>query len=76
MLSTNLSLILAAILLILAIVQMVRPFSGAPVNPVLLVIASLLLMARYAVVRQQRKRKELLDKVPRHPLGISDDPEP
>jgi hypothetical protein len=44
-----------------------------PGKSVLLVIAALLLMARYAVARQRLKREQMLDSVPKHPLGLSDD---
>ena len=67
------SLILALILLVAGIVQWVRPFSAAPVNPKLMILAAVLLLLRYAAVRQHRKRQELLNAVPKHPLGISDD---
>lgn len=69
----NFSLALAAILLVIGIVQWVRPFSAAPVNPLLIVIAALLLIARYALARQRQKRAEMLEKIPEHPLGLSDD---
>jgi hypothetical protein len=69
----NFSLALAVVLLVIGILQWVRPFSAAPVSPVLLVIAALLLMARYALARQRMKREQMLDQIPKHPLGISDD---
>jgi hypothetical protein len=69
----NFSLALAVILLVVGVVQWIRPFSAAPVNPLLLVIAALLLIARYLVARQRQKREEILDSVPKRPLGLSDD---
>ena len=73
MLRAALTLTLAVILLGLGIAQMVRPFSGAPINPVLLIIAALLLFLRYGLVRQRQKRLELMQGVPKRPLGLSDD---
>ncbi len=69
------SLILASILLVAGIVQWVRPFSAAPVNPKLMILAAVLLFLRYGAVRQHQKRQEMLNSVPKHPLGISDDDE-
>jgi hypothetical protein len=69
----NFSLALAVILLVVGVIQWIRPFSAAPVNPLLLVIAALLLIARYLVARQRQKREEILDSVPKRPLGLSDD---
>lgn len=72
-LNSGLTLVLAAILLCLGVVQMIKPFSGAPIQPVALVIAALLLFVRYGLVRQRRKRLELRDSVPKKPLGLSSD---
>lgn len=69
------SLILASILLIIGIVQWIRPFSAAPVNPKLLIVAALLLFLRYATVRQHQKRQQMLDAVPKHPLRLSEEDE-
>ena len=69
----NFSLVLAVIVIAIGIVQWVRPFSAAPVNPFLIIIAGLLLVARYAAARQRAKRAEMLAKVPEHPLGLSDE---
>ena len=66
------SLILAGIILCLGILQWIRPFSAAPIDPRLLILAAVLLFLRYFAVRQREKRRELLDAVPKHPLGLSD----
>ncbi len=73
MLRDTFTLTLAAILLCLGIAQMVRPFSGAPINPLLLIAAAGLLFLRFALVRQRQKRLELMKGVSKRPLGISDD---
>ena len=66
------SLILATILLIAGVWQWVRPFSSAPVNPKLMILAAILLFLRYGAVRQRQRRQELLDSVPKRPLGLDD----
>jgi hypothetical protein len=43
------------------------------VNPKLMILAAVLLFLRYGAVRQHQKRQELLNSVPKHPLGISGD---
>ncbi len=69
------SLALAIVLLCVGVLQMVRPFSAAPVNPVLLIIAAALLMVRYFALRQRQHRAEIMKDVPKRPLGIGDDEE-
>lgn len=69
----NLSLALALVLFVLGVVQMVKPFSAAPVNPYLMLVAAVLLAARYFAVRQRMRRDELLRNVPKHPLGLDMD---
>jgi Flp pilus assembly protein TadB len=71
MLPASLTLALGLILLCLGIAQMVRPFSGAPINPVLLIIVAMLLFLRYGLVRQRQKRLELMKEIPKTPLGLS-----
>jgi drug/metabolite transporter (DMT)-like permease len=66
------SLALAIVLLFVGVLQLVRPFSAAPINPVLIIIAAVLLVARYLALRQRQKRAEILKRVPKHPLGISE----
>ena len=66
----NISLALAVVLFVLGVVQMVKPFSAAPVNPVLMMVAAVLLLARYAAVRQRQKREQMLRSVSKHPLGL------
>lgn len=41
----------------------------------LIVIALLLIVARFAIRRQAKKRAELLKSVPRRPLGLDDESE-
>lgn len=69
----NLSITLAVVLLVMGVIQWIRPFSGARLHPGLLILAAALLLARWAAVRQRRKRLELLNQVPKHPLGLSGD---
>lgn len=69
----NFSLALAIVVLVIGVVQWVRPFSAAPINPILIVVAALLLIARYTIARQREKRARMLDQVPKRPLGLSDD---
>lgn len=64
---------LALVLFVLGVVQMVKPFSAAPVNPYLMLVAAVLLAARYFAVRQRMRRDELLRNVPKHPLGLDSD---
>jgi hypothetical protein len=66
------SLALAIVLLIVGVLQWVRPFSAAPINPLLIILAAVLLGARYLAVRQRQKRAEILKQVPKHPLGLSE----
>ena len=72
-LGSGFTLVLAAVLLFLGVVQMIKPFSGAPINPLALIAAALLLFVRYGLVRQRQRRMAMLDKVPKKPLGLSDD---
>jgi len=67
--------VLAVIALVLAIAQFVAPFGPRVfrISPGILVIAALLLAARYGAHRQAKKRDEILKAVPRRPLGLSDD---
>jgi predicted Na+-dependent transporter len=73
MLRSAFTLTLAVVLLSFGIVQMIRPFSGAPIKPLLLIIAALLLFLRYGLVVQRQKRLELMKAVRKRPLGLSDD---
>jgi hypothetical protein len=73
MLSSWVTLVLAAIVLCLGIVQMVRPFSRAPFNPVLMMIVAVLLFVRYGIARQRQKRIEVMRGVPKRPLGLGED---
>jgi len=73
----NMTAALAVIALAIAIAEFVGPagLRNIRISPTVLVIAALLLAARYGVKRQAKKREEILKEVPRHPLGLSDDPE-
>jgi hypothetical protein len=75
MLSSRVTLVLAAIVLCFGVVQMVRPFSRAPFNPVLMIVIGLLLIVRYGMARQRQKRLELMKGVPKRPLGLNEDGE-
>ena len=66
---------LAIIALALAVLQFAAPnaLRGVRVDPILLLIFALLVAARRAVRRQMKKRAEMLDSVPKRPLGLSDE---
>lgn len=66
------TLVLAAIALLLAGVQMVHPI-GFNIHPWMLVVVALLLVLRHVMRRQRQNRQELLKEVPEHPLGIADE---
>lgn len=68
----NLTLALAVVALLLAIVQMIHPF-GFNIHPWMLIVVALLLVLRHLMRRQRRNREDLLKTVPPHPLGIVDD---
>lgn len=70
----NLSIVLAAVALAAALVQMIHPF-GTLIHPGLMFIVAVLLGLRWLVQREARRRRAaILQDVPEHPLGISDDP--
>jgi Flp pilus assembly protein TadB len=68
----NMTLVLAAVALVLAGVQVVHPI-GFNIHPWMLVVVALLLVLRHVLRRQRQNREELLKEVPEHPLGIADD---
>jgi hypothetical protein len=70
----NLTLVLAVLALVLAVVQMVHPF-GFNIHPWMLIVVALLLGLRHMMRRQKVNRAEFLKEVPPHPLGIADDPD-
>jgi len=70
----NLTLVLAVLALLLAIVQVVHPF-GFNIHPWMLIVVALLLGLRHVMRRQKMNREALLKEVPAHPLGITDDPD-
>lgn len=67
------SLVVAILFLGLGIAEFVRPF-GPPFlrNAPVLIIAGLLLAARYGAGASARRRQKMLNDVPRRPLGLSD----
>lgn len=71
MLRGNLTLVLAAIALVLAAVQAIHPF-GFRVHPGLLIIVAALLVLRHLMRRQRQNRDALVKAVPEHPLGLSE----
>lgn len=75
MLSSRVTLVLAAVVIIFGVVQIVRPFSGAPFNPVLMILIGLLLFVRYGMARQREKRMEMMKEVKKRPLGLGEDEE-
>jgi uncharacterized membrane protein AbrB (regulator of aidB expression) len=68
----HLTIGLAVVLGVLALVQVVHPFGvgNLRISPIFLIVAAALLGARIAVRREARKREELLKNVPRRPLGL------
>jgi len=68
----NLTLVLAAIALVLAGVQAIHPF-GVRVHPGLLIIVSALLVLRHLMRRQRLTRDAMVKSVPEHPLGLGED---
>lgn len=75
MLSSNLTLVIAVILVVVGMAEFVHPFGPAflRTNPILVVILGALLAARHAAHSAARKRQKMLDEVPEKPLGLSDD---
>jgi hypothetical protein len=73
-LSGNLTLVLAVLALLLAVVQIVHPF-GFNIHPWMLIVVALLLGLRHVMRRQKMNREALLKEVPPHPLGIEDEPD-
>ena len=70
----NLTLVLAVLALVLAVVQMVHPF-GFNIHPWMLIVVALLLALRHLMRRQKVNRTDFLKEVPPHPLGIADEPD-
>jgi hypothetical protein len=68
----NLTLVLAVLALLLAVVQMVHPF-GFNIHPWMLIVVALLLGMRHVMRRQKVNRADVLKEVPPHPLGIADE---
>jgi hypothetical protein len=68
----NLTIVLAAVALGLSIAQLIHPF-GFAVHPGIMLVIALLLILRYAMRWQVKKRGDLLKTVPPRPLGLSDD---
>ena len=72
----DLPVILGVVALALALMRVFRPFGSGRfgIGPVSLIVILLLLGLRYAMRRQTQKRGEILKTVPKHPLGLADDP--
>lgn len=68
----NLPLILAGIALVLAVVQAIHPI-GSRAHPMLLFAVAMLLVLRWVLRKQTRRRESMSEKVPEHPLGIGED---
>ena len=68
----NLTIVLAVVVLGLSIAQMIHPF-GFVIHPGILLVIALLLVLRYAMRWQAKKRGDILKTVPPRPLGLSDD---
>ncbi len=70
----NLTIILAAVALLLAVIEWIHPFGGRPrISPSIVVVILLLVGVRYAARQQAQKRAEIMKAVPDRPLGLSDD---
>jgi len=69
MLRYNFGLVIALAAGALAIVQWIRPVMPR-VSPEILVFIAILGGIRYAVQRQARKRRRMIDDVPKRPLGL------
>ena len=70
----NLTTILAAVALSLAVIEWIHPFGGRPrLSPSIVVVILLLVGVRYAARQQAQKREEIMKAVPDRPLGLSDD---
>ncbi|HEX5431166.1 MAG TPA: hypothetical protein VFW83_04320 [Bryobacteraceae bacterium] len=69
---------LAVIAIGVAIFELVRSHGSGNfrIPAIILIVIVLLLGFRYAMRRQARKRAERLNAVPKHPLGLSDEPPP
>ena len=73
MLSSRFVLVIAAALVVIGVAEYFRPFGPAALrNPLLVIVLGLLLAARYGSQAMRRKRQQMLDDVPDHPLGLSD----
>jgi len=68
----NLTIALALIAFGLSIAQMIHPF-GFVVHPGILLVIALLVVLRYAMRWQAKRRTDILKDVPPRPLGLSDD---
>jgi len=70
----NLTTILAAVALSLAVIEWIHPLGARPrISPLILVVILLLVGVRYAARQQAQKRAEIRKAVPDRPLGLSDD---
>jgi len=67
-----LPLFLGALAIGIAVAQRIHPF-GNPVPPIVLVVVAALLILRFALQKQLQERNKMLNQVPKHPLGISDE---
>ena len=63
---------LGALAIGIAVAQRIHPF-GNPVPPIVLVVVAALLILRFALQKQLQERNKMLNQVPKHPLGISDE---
>jgi len=67
----NMPIVLAAGAVGLALAQWIHPF-GNRVPPGVLIVVALLSLLRYFMRKQLQKRNRMVDEVPEHPLGLSD----
>lgn len=67
-----LPLFLGALAIGIAVAQRIHPF-GNPIPAPVLAVVALLLVLRFVMQKQLRKRNTMVNEVPKRPLGISDD---
>lgn len=70
----NSTVALTLVAVAVAVFEVIRSGGNFRVPAFILIVIALLLGARYAARRQAQRRDEMLKAVPKHPLGISDEP--
>ncbi len=72
MVYSRIVLIIGLVLILLGALEMVRPFGPAALrsNPPLVIVVGLLLAGRHMAYETARRRRMLLEEVPKKPLGL------